>query len=134
MWRFSCAAARTGSCASRWGQAGGRWLARVWTLVFSIGSAPRRMCFLSVRGTGWNTRMEELTAIRREDALGRKLEELFPANLMEHVERARGESGICHIDKFVLRSWGGNGHGSNGFRAAREVTLNVAIAPLVSRH
>ena len=89
---------------------------------------------LEDRVESWNTRMEELTAIRREDALGRKLRDLFPASLLEHVERARGESGICHIDKFVLRAWGGASDAAgHGFQTSREVTLNVAIAPLVSR-
>ena len=87
---------------------------------------------LEDRVESWNTRMEELTSIRREDALGRKLEELFPANLMEHVERTRSEQGIYHADKLVLRSWGREPQG-NGFQTARETTVNVAIAPLVSR-
>ncbi len=87
---------------------------------------------LEDRVESWNTRMEELTSIRREDALGRKLEELFPPALMEHIERTRGESGIYHADKLVLRSWGPEVEGA-GFQTSREATLNVAIAPLVSR-
>jgi two-component system NtrC family sensor kinase len=87
---------------------------------------------LNDRVESWNSRMEELTAIRREDALGRKLDELFPANLMEHVERTRGEQGVYHADKLVLRSWGREAQG-NGFQTARETTVNIAIAPLVSR-
>jgi hypothetical protein len=78
--------------------------------------------------------MEQLTGVSRIEALGRRLRELFPAELVEQFERVRGETGIHHIYKFVLRpaalSAAANGHAQ---AAAGPATLNIAIAPLVSR-
>ena len=42
----------------------------------------------------------------RDRALGRKLSELFPADLCEQFDRVRGETGIHHIYKFVLQARG----------------------------
>ncbi len=76
---------------------------------------------LEDRVESWNTQMERLSGIGRADALGRRLAELFPATLMEQLDRGRGEMRIQHLDKFTLDST----HG--------EATVNIAIAPLVSR-
>ena len=76
---------------------------------------------LDDRVESWNTQMERLSGIGRADAVGRTLSELFPAALVEHLQRTQGEMSIHHLDKFVLDS-------SRG-----EATFNIAIAPLVSR-
>ncbi len=76
---------------------------------------------LDDRVESWNTQMERLSGIGRADALGRRLAELFPAALVEQLDRTRGEMRIQHLDKFTLDST----HG--------EATVNIAIAPLVSR-
>ncbi len=76
---------------------------------------------LEDRVESWNTQMERLSGIGREDALGRRLSELFPATLVEQLDRTRGEMRIQHLDKFML-------DGARG-----EATVNIAIAPLVSR-
>ena len=76
---------------------------------------------LDDRVESWNTQMERLSGIGRADALGRRLAELFPAALVEQLDRTRGEMRIQHLDKFTLDS----SHG--------EATVNIAIAPLVSR-
>jgi len=76
---------------------------------------------LEDRVESWNTQMERLSGIGRADALGRRLAELFPAALMEQLDRTHGEMRIQHLDKFLLDST----HG--------EATVNIAIAPLVSR-
>lgn len=101
---------------------------------------------LEDRVESWNTQMESFSGIPRGEALGRRLEELFPPELVEQFERVRGETGIHHIYKFVLRPSAipalagkleiestGNGQ---GVKAAgyREATLNIAIAPLVSKN
>jgi two-component system NtrC family sensor kinase len=97
---------------------------------------------LEDRVESWNTRMEEVTGISRETAQGRTLSELFPSGLVERLELVRSESGIHHIDKFVMRqveTRNGNGRAGNGAGngtetgAVREATFNIAIAPLVSR-
>ncbi len=76
---------------------------------------------LEDRVESWNTQMERLSGIGRADALGRRLSELFPTALVEQLDRTRGEIRIQHLDKFTLDST----HG--------EATVNIAIAPLVSR-
>jgi two-component system NtrC family sensor kinase len=100
---------------------------------------------LEDRVESWNTRMEALTGISRELAQGRTLAELFPQALVDRLQALREESGIHHIDKFVMRQWGraSNGHGAlavsadaaeNGAGGAvRESTFNIAVAPLISR-
>src|SRR6185437_15451290 len=51
--------------------------------------------------------------------LGRRLAELFPAALMEQLDRTQGEMRIQHLDKFLFDT----SHG--------EATVNIAIGPLV---
>lgn len=97
---------------------------------------------LEDRVESWNSRMEDLTGVSREVALGRRLSELFPAALIERLSPLRQENGIHHIDKFVMRQWGAhttNGRGGNGDSTSvspapvRESTFNIAVAPLISR-
>jgi hypothetical protein len=81
---------------------------------------------LNDRVESWNTQMERLSGIGREDAIGRSLLELFPASLVKHLVRTRGEMRIQHLDKFTLEaSRLGNGQ--------TEATFNIAIAPLISK-
>jgi hypothetical protein len=69
---------------------------------------------LEDRVESWNSQIEKLTGISRERAVGRRLDELFPADLCERL----GGS-VANVYKFVLKP--------------NEVTLNIAIAPLISR-
>ena len=87
---------------------------------------------LNDRVESWNTRMEDLTGIAREDAVGRSLTELLPPDMTAKLESARGESGILHLDKVPFASWSYVANGKE--RKAREATLNIAVAPLVSRN
>ncbi len=88
---------------------------------------------LEDRVESWNTQIERLTGIPRQAALGRRLAELFPADLCERFDQARGAAGVHNIYKFVLPGANGasNGNGAGGPHPAH--TLNVAIAPLVSK-
>lgn len=102
---------------------------------------------LDDRVESWNSRIEELTGIPRDEAIGRRLEELFPADLVEQLTAMRGEEGIRHIYKFALRQpppanvielpVGGNGHASGNTQpepaGGRETIVNIAVAPLVSK-
>ncbi|MBZ5575545.1 MAG: PAS domain S-box protein [Acidobacteriia bacterium] len=89
---------------------------------------------LDDRVESWNSQIEQLTGIARAQAVGKKLSELFPADLVEQFERVRGETGIHNVYKFVLKTVHGNGNGhSNGAGRRREAILNLAIAPLVSK-
>jgi signal transduction histidine kinase len=88
----------------------------------------------------WNTQIEQLSGVPRDRALGQKLADLFPSALAGEFDRVRGETGIHHIYKFVLRPAAGGGAppgpGGNGRglpACFREATLNIAIAPLVSK-
>jgi two-component system, NtrC family, sensor kinase len=90
---------------------------------------------LDDRVESWNNQIEQLSGIPRERAVGRRLAELFPAALVGEFDRVRGETGIHHIYKFVLKAPAGvNGNGHPGpAPPRREATLNIAIAPLVSK-
>jgi hypothetical protein len=105
---------------------------------------------LEDRVESWNTQIERLTGIARQSAVGRKLAELFPADLSDQFERVRGQTGIHHIYKFVLHPTAlsalpnhqpvpinGVGQASAGQALSSQngasATLNVAIAPLVSK-
>jgi two-component system NtrC family sensor kinase len=78
---------------------------------------------LDNRVGSWNSQIEKLTGIPRQDAVGQTLGRLFPADLCEQLQPARGETGVHSIYKYVL---GGRG-------AAPPATLNIAVAPLVSK-
>ncbi len=87
---------------------------------------------LSGRVESWNTRMEDLTGIARERAVGQPLRALLPTELVDRLEALHTESGVHHIDKVRLRTWmARNGDGTE--RAGREATVNIAVAPLVSK-
>ncbi|HEU0123445.1 MAG TPA: ATP-binding protein, partial [Bryobacteraceae bacterium] len=74
------------------------------------------------RVESWNSQMELLTGIRREDAMNRPLRELLPAELVEQLTRVRSEAGIHTIYKFPLPG-----------PADSDRVINVVFAPLVSR-
>ncbi len=106
---------------------------------------------LDDRVESWNTQIERLTGIARQSAVGRKLAELFPADLSDQFERVRGQTGIHHIYKFVLHPTalsalpshdralpshdrqGVVAINGNNSQNGSSATLNVAIAPLVSK-
>jgi two-component system, NtrC family, sensor kinase len=78
---------------------------------------------LEDRVESWNSQIEKLTGIARASAVGRKLRDLLPADLYDEIEGVSGEAGVHNIYKFVLRPNAGE----------RDATLNIAVAPLVSR-
>jgi two-component system NtrC family sensor kinase len=107
---------------------------------------------LDDRVESWNTRMEQLTGVSREQAVSRPLSELLPDDLMAKFAGLGGESGIHHIYRFTLRPkteikviempiGGTNGRANGGGTAAapepaaapQETILNIAVAPLVSK-
>jgi PAS domain S-box-containing protein len=92
---------------------------------------------LEDRVESWNTQIEQLTGVTREQALGRKLSDLFPAELTDQFDRVRGETGIHHIYKFVLKpavaEMTANGHAHGARAKLGAATLNIALAPLVSK-
>jgi hypothetical protein len=92
---------------------------------------------LDDRVESWNSRIEALTGIKREAALGRRLGEVLPGSLAVHLEKTRGDSRVHQMYKFHLDpaeiAAGLNGGNGNGSGPVQEATVNVAIAPLVTK-
>jgi two-component system NtrC family sensor kinase len=116
---------------------------------------------LNDRVESWNSQMERLTGVPRSEALGRPLSELFPTELASHFEALQGSLEVHQLYKIPLRPavvvrlghngdtpLSGNGNGVPSIlvhlspdedgapareESRREVTVNVAIAPLVAR-
>lgn len=77
---------------------------------------------LADRVESWNSQMEVMYALPRWQALGRPLSEVFPAAFVEEFYRVRQSPGIHNLYKFRLST-----------PAGEDRTVNVAIAPLVTR-
>src|SRR5690348_2940756 len=69
----------------------------------------------------WNTRMEQLFGVKRQDAVGHQLRALLPAELADEIAARREEEQITGIYKQRLQHQG------------KFLTLNVSITPLVSK-
>jgi hypothetical protein len=77
---------------------------------------------LDDRVGSWNTQIERLTGVGRDQAIGRPLRDLFPAELCEKFDEARGESGVYNVYKFTFHPKSvaraayayGNGAAENG--------------------
>jgi hypothetical protein len=65
----------------------------------------------------WNPQLERLTGISREAALGRRLEQVLPAELVSTLHELKSQPGVQNIYKAKLD---------------RQI-VNIAIAPLVSK-
>ena len=94
----------------------------------------------------WNSQIEKLTGIPRSEAVGKRLSDLFPAELCQMFDEVRGE-GVHNLYKVGLRPrvdeseavspTPSNGRGLElakpSTQQVRESVVNVAIAPLVSK-
>jgi len=96
----------------------------------------------------WNPQIEKLTGIAREEAVGRPLRELFPAELVQKFDELRTQDGVHNVYRVALRrpeehreenKEDGSRNGHHGLElttkpvAVRESIVNLAIAPLVSK-
>jgi signal transduction histidine kinase len=102
---------------------------------------------LDGRVESWNSQIEKLTGVRRQDALGRPLSELFPSELCQKFDELQADQGVHNVYRMPLRprlletapaKLNGNGNGKAGLQLeklvpARESIVNLAIAPLVSK-
>ncbi len=70
----------------------------------------------------WNSQLERLTGVSRETAVGKRLEQVLPLDLVATLAGRSGETGIQHVYKARLAR-----------TKSRDVLLNIAIAPLVSK-
>jgi two-component system NtrC family sensor kinase len=69
----------------------------------------------------WNTRMEQLFGVKRQDAVGHQLRALLPGDLVAEIAARRDAEQITGIYKQRLHHQG------------KVLTLNVSITPLVSK-
>jgi PAS domain S-box-containing protein len=89
----------------------------------------------------WNTQLELMFGISRQQAMGRRLADLLPAELVQEFDKVREESGVHTVYKFRLRAKDfpqefrphANGSG-NGRKLEQERVLNVVITPLVAKN
>ena len=70
----------------------------------------------------WNTQLERLIGVPRHEAVGRKLEEVLPSDLVAEIAARAGDERVSSLYKFRMRSRGG-----------RNLVVNVSIAPLVGK-
>jgi two-component system NtrC family sensor kinase len=70
----------------------------------------------------WNTQIERLIGVPRHEAVGRKLDEVLPADLSAEISARAGEERVSSLYKFPMRNRGG-----------RNLVVNVSIAPLVGK-
>ena len=77
---------------------------------------------LEDRIESWNAQMEAMYALSRAEALGQKVQDVFPGEFIEALDGFRNEQGVHHLYKFRLTT-----------RAGELRTANIAIAPLLSR-
>jgi PAS domain S-box-containing protein len=70
----------------------------------------------------WNTQIERLIGVPRHEAVGRKLNEVLPTDLMAEVSARASEERVSSLYKFPLRN-----------RSGRNLIVNVSIAPLVGK-
>ncbi len=103
---------------------------------------------LDDRVESWNSQIEKMTGIPREEAIGKCLPELFPPDLCQKFDEARAEDGVHNLYKMALPprldtesappdASSRNGYGglelAKGGPSIRESIVNLAIAPLVSK-
>jgi two-component system NtrC family sensor kinase len=77
---------------------------------------------LDDRIESWNAQMEAMYALSRAEVLGQELRSVFPGEFVEAIEVFRNEPGVHHLYKFPFTT-----------RAGEQRTVNIAIAPLLSR-
>ena len=70
----------------------------------------------------WNTQMEGLIGVPREDAVGRKLEAVLPGDLMAEIAARSVDEHVSSLYKFPMQN-----------REGRNLVVNVSIAPLVGK-
>lgn len=78
---------------------------------------------LADRIESWNTQMEAMYALSREEAIGQPLSQIFPREFIAEFNRMRDEAGVHNLYKFRLTT-----------RAGEARTANIAIAPLIARN
>jgi two-component system NtrC family sensor kinase len=78
---------------------------------------------LEERIESWNAQMEVMYAMSRQEAVGRYLRDILPAEFVSEFLRLKDEPGVHNLYRFRLQA-----------RSGENRCANVAIAPLVSRN
>jgi len=71
----------------------------------------------------WNTQMEHLIGAQRHQAVGHRLEDVIPPDLMAEIAARAADEHVSAIYKFHLHN-----------RAGRQLVVNTSIAPLVGKN
>jgi PAS domain S-box-containing protein len=70
----------------------------------------------------WNTQLEGLIGVPREEAVGRRLEEVLPADLLAEIASHSGDERVSSLYKFHMQN-----------REGRNLVVNVSMVPLVGK-
>ena len=77
---------------------------------------------LENRIESWNPQIEELLDVARTEAIGRRLEDVLPADLAIEIESRATAEHVAGIYKFRMKTRGG-----------RELVVNASVAPLLGK-
>jgi hypothetical protein len=86
---------------------------------------------LEDRVESWNTQLELMYGVSRDQAVGRRLEELFPEDLVKEFVRVREETGIHNLFQYRLRP---ETLPNPPSQPTGDRILNIAVAPLVAKN
>src|ERR1700739_3997832 len=70
----------------------------------------------------WNTQLERMIGVPRQEAVGRKLEDVLPADLFAEIAARSSEERVSSLYKFHMRN-----------RSGQNLVVNVSIAPLLGK-
>ncbi len=70
----------------------------------------------------WNTQLERMIGVPRQEAVGRKLEDVLPSDLFAEIAARSGEERVSSLYKFHMRN-----------RSGQNLVVNVSIAPLLGK-
>jgi PAS domain S-box-containing protein len=79
-------------------------------------------CDLDYQVQAWNSAMEKLYGLSRQDALGRRLESIFPVELLAEFAHGYDSHRTLNLYKFALQTPDG-----------RRLIVNVSMTPLVGK-
>jgi PAS domain S-box-containing protein len=77
---------------------------------------------LDGRIESWNTQLEQLIGVPRNEAVGRRLDEVLATDLVAEIAAHEADERVSSLYKFHLRN-----------RTGRQLVVNVSIAPLVGK-
>jgi PAS domain S-box-containing protein len=70
----------------------------------------------------WNTQLERLIGVPRHEAVGHKLDDVLPRDLMEEISARASDERVSSLYKLPMKNRGG-----------RNLVVNVSVAPLVGK-